>query len=147
MSEYAENAINQLDGQHDKVFKLVLDNRVIKELIIFLNTDDQLGEDGTDSLGASLGVYSFATEVISGGKKKQGDPINLNDTEAFWNSWKVMVQSGNIIIDADPFKEDTNLFDEFGIDVLGLTDENLQILINESLEKYIRWYEDNILPR
>jgi len=29
----------------------------------------------------------------------------------------------------------------------GLTDENLQILINEALEQFINWYRRNVLPR
>ena len=145
-AEYCK-IVQALKGQDDKTFKLVLDNKTIRDLIIFLNTDDQLGNDKTDSLGNSLGVYSFATEQMSGGKKRAGEQINLNDTGEFWDSWKVSVQAGNITIDANPFKEDTNLFDEYGIDVLGLTDENLQVLINEALEKYINWYERNILSR
>jgi hypothetical protein len=146
LSEYATRIKNQ-KGQEDKTFKLVLDNKLIKELIIFLNTDDQLGDDRINSLGEQLGFYSFVTEQLSGGKKKAGEPFNLRDTGDFWESWRVFIGSGNIIIDADPNKEDTNLFDEYGIDVLGLTDMNLQVLIDEALEQYIFWYQRNILPQ
>ena len=62
----------------------------------------------------------------------------------FWDSWKVQVKKALIIIDANPFKEDTNLFDEYGIDVLGLTDNNLQILINEATKLYIQYYRKNL---
>ena len=40
--------------------------------------------------------------------------------------------------------KDTNLFDEYGIDVLGLTDTNLQILINEATKLYIQYYRKNL---
>ena len=141
--KYATDLI-ALKNQEDKIFKLVLDNRFIKELITHLNTDEQLGKDKVDSLGAHLGTYSHATEVISKGQKKAGAFINLNDTGAFWDSWKVQVKKALIEIDANPFKEDTNLFDEYGIDVLGLTDTNLQILINEATKLYIQYYRKNL---
>ena len=149
MNEYAERALSQLEGQHDKVFKLVLDNRFIKELIIALNTDEQLGKEHVDSLNNQLfsNVTNRGTYSIFDKKGRGGKAYTLNDTGAFWDSWKVTVRSGNFTIDADPFKEETNLFDEYGIDILGLTEESLQVLINESLEKYINWFERNILPR
>ena len=146
LAEYAQGLV-KWKGQEDKIFKLVLDNKTIKDLIIFLNTDDQLGEDRINSLGAHLGFYSFATELISNGRKKAGEPFDLNDTGAFWDSWLVFIGASEIIIDANPFKDEDNLFEKYGIDVLGLTDENLQVLINEALEQYIRWYQNNILPR
>ena len=56
----------------------------------------------------------------------------------------LQVKKALINIDANPFKEDTNLFDEYGIDVLGLTDNNLQILINEATKLYIQYYRKNL---
>lgn len=141
--EYA-NKITALKGQEGKIFKLVLDNRFIKELITHLNTNDQLGTERVDSLGAHLGTYSHATEFLSKGRKKAGEYINLRDTGDFWESWKVEVKEALINIDANPFKEDTNLFDEYGLDVLGLTDENLQTLINEATKLYIQYYRKNL---
>jgi hypothetical protein len=143
INEYAKNVIGN-KNQEGKIFKLVLDNRFIKELITHLNTDEQLGKDKVDSLGAHLGTYSNATEVITKGRKKAGSFIDLNDKGDFWDSWKVQVKKALINIDANPFKEDTNLFDEYGIDVLGLTDNNLQILINEATKLYIQYYRKNL---
>lgn len=148
LAEYAKRLI-ALKGQEDVIFKKALDNKAIRDLITFLNTDDQLGDDSIDSLGNKL-FNKFTNRdsyAASDEKGRGGNPYTLNDTGAFWDSWKVAVLSGRIIIDADPFKEDTNLFDEYGVDVLGLTDENLQVLIDESLEFFIRWYERNILPQ
>lgn len=144
--EYAQNLANLKDTE-DKIFKIVLDNRFIKELIKHLNTEEQLRKDRTDSLGARLGVYSFATEFISGGEKKAGEFINLFKTGAFYDSWIVEVREALILINANPLKDGTNLFDEYGIDVLGLTDENLQIIIDHALEFHINYYRRNILPK
>lgn len=141
--EYATRLQN-LKGQEGKIFKLVLDNRFIKDLVTHLNTIEQLQKDRVDSLGAHLGVYSAVTEIITKGRKKAGEFINLDDTGAFYDSWKVQVKEDSIIIDANPFKEDTNLFDEYGLDVLGLTNENLQIFINEAQKLYIQYYRKHL---
>ena len=147
LAEYAQRLVN-LKGQEDSTFKLVLDNEVIKKLIIFLNTDDQLGQDHVDSLGQELfNVFTNRSYYSQNDPKgRAGQPYTLNDTGAFWDSFTVAVQQGRIIIDANPFKDGDNLFDAYGQDVLGLTDENLQILINEALEQFINWYNRNLLP-
>ena len=147
LAEYATRITNQ-KGQEDKTFKLVLDNRLIKELIIFLNTDDQFGIDNVNSLGQKLfnNLTDRSTYSLFDPKGRGGKPYTLRDTGEFWDSFRVAVRAGNIVIDADPFKDDDNLFDIYGQDIVGLTDENLQVLIDEALEKYIQWYEKNILP-
>jgi len=148
LAEYAQRLVN-LKGQEDRTFKLVLDNEVIKKLIIFLNTDDQLGQNHVDSLGQELfNVFTNRSFYSQNDPKgRAGQPYTLNDTGAFWDSFTVAVQQGRIIIDANPFKDGDNLFDAYGQDVLGLTDENLQILINEALEQFINWYNRNLLPQ
>ena len=147
LGDYATRLISQ-KGQDDKTFQLVLDNRLIKELIIFLNTDEQFGVEHVDSLGQKLfnNLTDRSTYSLFDPKGRGGQPYTLNDTGEFWESFRVAVRAGDIVIDADPFKDDDNLFDIYGQDIVGLTDANLQVLINESLEKYIQWYERNILP-
>jgi len=148
LAEYAKRLVN-LKGQEDRTFKLVLDNEIIKKLIIFLNTDKQLEKQHFDSLGNELfNIFtnrSFYSE--NDPKGRGGQPYTLKDTGAFFNSFTVAVQSGRIIIDANPFKDGDNLFDAYGQDIVGLTDENLQILIDEALEQFINWYIRNILPK
>lgn len=139
--KYAKNLQN-IDEQ--RTFKNVLNNRFIIDLITYLNTEEQLGKDRTDSLGRRLGFYSERTQVITKGRKKLGEPFNLNDTGAFWDSWKVEVKKDYIKLDANPFKEDTNLFTKYGIDVLGLTDKNLELLIREAQKLYIEYYRKHL---
>lgn len=148
LAEYAKRLVN-LKGQEDKTFKLVLDNETIKQLIVFLNTDDQLGKEHVDSLGNSLfNVFTNRTYYSQNDPKgRGGQPYTLNDTGAFWDSFTVAVQQGRITIDANPFKDGDNLFDAYGNEIVGLNDENLQTLINEALEQFINWYIKNILPR
>lgn len=147
MADYARRVI-ALKGQQDRMFKLALDTKVIKELIIDLNTEKQL-KQGKDSLGQDLfnkitqrSVYAQSDPLGRGGQ-----PYEVFQTGKYWFSFKVDVGNGVITINSDPQKETGNLFDIYTPKIVGLTDENLQILIDEALKHFIRWYEDNILPR
>lgn len=106
--------------------------------IIGLNTREQLFIDREDSRGRKLaeigGGYSPVTEELSEGIsfnyqgesniKLAGDSPFLYDEGDFYESWTVKPIQGGYEMDADPIKDGTNLFDEWGIDLLGLTDEN-----------------------
>ncbi len=116
------------------IFKIVFGERIITEEIIELNTQEQLFKKGINSYGISLsaigGNYSPYTLLLH--PEKVADRITLNDTGEFYESWRVTVNQSGITIDADPIKTDekgtTNLFQEWGVDVLGLTDESLEKL-------------------
>jgi len=88
-----------------------------RKLIIDLNTIDQLYNEGIDSLGNSLGEYSAYTKSIKGAKGQRTDHITLKDTGEFYNSFRVILSGNKLQIVANPIKEDTNLFREFGIDI------------------------------
>lgn len=135
------NALIRLD--ETKIINDILSNKDFQKFIISLNQNDQLFEEGIDSLGVSLGSYSTAT--IEGtanfeGKKSKGqrfDHITLLDTGEFYKSFKITVTNGGFIMDANPVKEDGNLFDDFGKEIVGLTQENLQIVIDAIREKIL----------
>ena len=92
---------------------------------------DQLFEKGIDGLRRTLGQYAPSTiqfkRTIAGalGRSTRTDHITLKDTGAFHKSIKVKLGSDGLTIDSDPVKEDTNLLDEFGEEILFLTEENL----------------------
>lgn len=148
LAAYAKRLV-ALRGQENTVFKKALDNSLIKDLITDLNTEIQLGEQSTDSLGNKLfnkltqsSVYSDSDPLGRG-----GEPYQVKRTGEYWESFKALIGQGFIIINSDPFKEDDNLFEVYGENLEGLTDASLQTLINVSLERFIRWYEKNILPK
>ena len=129
-----------IDSNVNRLINTLIKKPEFTKLIIELNTIEQLYEEGVDSLGVSLGQYSAATiEGTSSfaGRAERGlrfDHITLFDTGDFYKSWKVDVRSDDdsfFIIDANPIKEDTNLFVEWGVDVLGLTEESMTILNNK----------------
>jgi len=120
-----------------------------KRLVISLNTEgkpsSQLYELGEDSLGKKLrgktilkdGKYTPFTKNKKKEKGQRTDHPTLKDTGGFYASFIVKPYKGGFIIDADATAGDKNLFDELGNDILGLNDENLQIIIN--------FYKDAIL--
>jgi hypothetical protein len=113
----------------------------MEELIIDLN-QDQLYEAGQDSEGKSLGKYSPYTIGI---KQRKGQPTNritLYDTGEFYESFTVKYTGGELVLDANGEKDDTNLFEEYGVDILGLNDRNMSIFIKE-LAKRIIFYLSN----
>lgn len=95
-------------------------------------TQDQLFEKGEDGLGNPLGEYSDFTklfkETIAGqlGRSTRSDHITLKDTGEFYESIKVELTSKGILINSKPQKEDTNLIDEFGKEILFVNEQNLE---------------------
>ena len=121
-----------LDLELNEVAFKIASEKEVKDLVIRLNTQgektSQLFELGEDSLGDNLGSYSPFTVQE---KKKKGQPTNritLKDTGEFYSSFNVVPYRGGFTIKANPIKDDDNLFDDFGTDIIGLNETNLQIL-------------------
>ena len=113
-----------------KVLTILIERPELNGLVISLN-HDQLFRKGVDSKGVTLGVYApFTIER----KVKDGLPsghVTLFQRGRFYKTWTVKVVNGDIIVEADGDKDDKNLMDIYGEDIVGLLDENLQILIDE----------------
>lgn len=111
-------------------------------------TQDQLFEKGEDGLGNPLGEYSDSTkffkENIAGqlGRSTKSDHITLKDTGEFYESVKVVLTRDGIKIVADTQKEDNDLVDEFGKEILFVNEDNLNNFIRphllDDLRKEIR---------
>lgn len=105
--------------------------------IVKLIQEDQLTRKGVDEAGEIIGYYSYFTELITKGRKQEGDHFTLNDTGSFYRSMFVMPFRDSFIIDAD-----SNTFAEmqtqdwYSDGILGLTDENLQKIIDKIGQKY-----------
>ena len=107
----------------------------VKEDILNLIREAQLMAEGVDEDNQIIGTYSYMTELISGGRKQEGDPYNLNDTGEFFRSMYIKVLSDSIIIDANYQKMEDK--DWWSISILGLTQENLQLYAEMVKENYI----------
>lgn len=115
-------ANNILKLDQDEILRKILLDPLTQAYIIDLNTQEQLFEQGIDSLGNSLGEYSDFTVEVKKLKGQRFDHITLRDSGDFYNSFQVNVGKNFFVINADPIKDDTNLFTEFGVDIVGLTD-------------------------
>jgi len=134
---------NALALDENKIINQILSNKSFQEFIIDLNTEGQLFDKGINSLSVSLGNYAATTiEGTSSfrGKKDKGqrfDHVTLHDTGEFYKSFKIVLKKISFEIVANPVKDDSNLFDDWGRDIVGLTEENLQIVRDAVKEKII----------
>jgi len=132
-------AIRKVTGNMQKinaasVLEILIARPEFQGLIIKLNTQEQLFKKGIDSKGVTLGVYSPFTINIKKNERSPSQPTNrvtLKDTGDFYKTWTVTTKNGDIIIEADGDKDDKNLMDVYGEDIVGLIEENLQTLIDE----------------
>ena len=107
----------------------------VKEDILNLIREAQLMAEGVDEDNEIIGTYSYMTELISGGRKQEGDPYNLNDTGEFFRSMYIKVLADSIVIDANYAKMEDQ--DWWSIGILGLTQENLEKYAEMVKENYI----------
>lgn len=128
--------ITNLDGE--EILLRITSQKGFLELIEFLNKK-QL-QEGEDSNSNNIGVYSNFTESINP-KKKAGTPYTLEDTGEFYDSFKVTADGEGVNIDAKRRFENENIFEKYGIDILGLTEENH----NEIIEYIIPFIQEAIL--
>ena len=134
----AFEAIKQLTDRIAKLDEGIILNRfvsipAVQKFILDLNRVDQLFNKGVDSKNKALGIY---TPYTINSKEERGVPvpsdfhITLFDTGEFYSTFVIIPGKDFFEIDANPIREDSNLFEDFGEDILGLNDENLQVLID-----------------
>lgn len=121
---------------HDLINRVLADPD-IEEQILDLNRDTQLFDKGINAEGQVIGLYSLATEKLSGGTKKAGTPYTLKDTGQFYESFKIYLEKMEFYIAANPIKGNDNLFEKYGENILGLTQESKDVLTPILLERLI----------
>ena len=93
-------------------------------------------ENGLNEDGNRIGVYTWYSEELKNGRKKAGEPYNLFDTGDFYKSMVILLGTNYFEIDADPIKENANLFTKYGEGIIGLTEESLEKLREETKRRY-----------
>lgn len=133
---------NVIKLNENKILKQILNSTELQEEIIYLNTIDQLYNKGQDKLGRSLdslgGGYSPYTIQIKQQKGQPIDRVTLKDTGDFYNSWIVVNNDTYIEIIANPMKKGKDINLEWGGYVIGLQPQNMQKIIDEIKDKYIK---------
>ncbi len=121
-------------------------DKEVQNEIIRINTEEQLYEQGVDSLGRQLGDYSIFTVSLKRSEGQRYDHVTLKDTGDFYDSFTVRVTRDGWEQDADDTsKYDEPLFEVWGVDVLGITDENLKYIQRMIIDNYIEYVKRELL--
>ena len=117
-----------------------------KQIIIDLNTKDQLGEEGIDSTDNSLGQYRPLSVQIRLGLGLQVGHIDFKITGEYWGSWEIEVTKNQLIIHVDEnrFSELVNDLG-FSEEHVGLTKRNMAIVQAIIRENYINYVKGQLL--
>ena len=110
------------------VQKIIWDNEAY---IIDMNAEEQLFEQGVNRLGVEISDYAPYSPVTIQIKEAKGQPTNrvtLRDEGDFESSFFLEVGDKQFEIKASDFKTE-DLIKKYGRQILGLTDENIAILI------------------
>lgn len=103
--------------------------------IVDLNAEEQLYEQGINRLGVEIADYAPYSPVTIAIKEAKGQPTNrvtLRDEGDFESSFFLEVGDKQFEIKASDFKTE-DLIRRYGRQILGLTDENIAILIWQNI--------------
>lgn len=126
-----------------QIIRKLLSDRDILDWIEVANRKQLL--KGKNSLDIKLsdigGGYSDVTLSLHPEKKR--DRVNLYDTGEFHESITARYKYTYLELTSDPIKEDengniTNLYDEWGADIIGLNETNFNKLIRTLKDKLLR---------
>jgi hypothetical protein len=115
----------------DNAFKLVFDREDVKDEIIRLVTIEQLYEKGVDETGQSIqpegyAPYTITQKILTG---ERYDHVTLKQTGQFYDSFEVIVTNDELTITANDLKGEKRLFNIYGNEIAGLTDESMESLL------------------
>jgi hypothetical protein len=147
--------MNRIEELQKNIKKLSIDylmerlfaDKNFRNLIVYLNKEEQLFQQGIDGNGNEL-TPEYAPFTISEKQRKgqRFDHVTLKDTGSFYKSFVVSLTAGNeFLIEADTIKEGTDLRDKYGVDILGLSEESLDKLIDEAKRIIIPIIQKEIL--
>lgn len=136
------NAIGELLSRVIAVNKRLTEGVMIREVvedseawIVDMNVEEQLYKRGVDSLNESIMGYRPYTQFTIRIKEQKGQPtdrVTLRDTGDFESSFYVVADNMQFDITASDEKTG-ELIRKYGREIFGLTEENIQRLIEEYL--------------
>lgn len=99
----------------------------------------QLNEESKDIYGDAIGFYSYATEVITKGAKKKGEPFDVKDTGKLLGGLYAKIQNNMIVFGSTDPKVDLIMDSDNWLskDLFGLSDENLNMVIEQKLKPFV----------
>ena len=101
---------------------------------------DTIFKKSEDIQGDPIGFYSRATQEITGGRKKEGDPFDLRESGTFLDSLYAKVQNDSILFDTTDSKKNKVLKNLLSQDIFGLQDDDLNDLLEQKLAPFMVIY-------
>jgi hypothetical protein len=102
--------------------------------------------DSEDIFGEPIGFYSPATESITNGRKKAGDPFTLFDEGDFLGGLFAEVRGQSIHFDTKDPKKNEVLKNTLTSDIFGLQDGDLKKAIDERILPFLLvYYKKNLI--
>jgi hypothetical protein len=132
----------------DKILIQIYAYKKVQNFIVDLNRIDQLFETGTDAKDNFLGYYSESTELVFGGRERNkttSDHITLKDTGAFYKSFFVRIYKDGFTIVANSIKDETDLTEVYGKDIIGLSEKSIYELYKEIKPSIVKFINTAIL--
>jgi hypothetical protein len=143
--------IRTLIRQENLTINKVLADKKLKEFVIFLNTEKQMRRQHIDSKGREItdqftGATTYAELTAKlNPRKVAGTKYTLNDDGIFFNSFEVtQLPEGGYLIKANPNRGDSNLFEKYGENIVGLTDESKEQFNKMFLTEFIKFMRNEI---
>lgn len=90
-------------------------------------------------------AYSDYTIFLKEQKGQPTDRVTLKDKGTFYASHNVLLDGEDFLITAQTLKEDNDLIEVWGEDILMLTDENLNKIIDITRDIAVRWLQEILL--
>ena len=148
LDDIIEN-VKGLDVNQALAFSISKPN--IQFFILELNRRRQLFFQGIDAEGKLLssigGNYTLFTLQQKQGTRpvNAANLINLFDTGDFYDSFRIILQEDGFLIEANTIKEGTDLQDRWGDELLGLTDDSREVLIEKIQPDIVEYLKGAIL--
>jgi hypothetical protein len=129
--------------------KKLTKTRIKNDLYRFIKTLEEelaaynratLFEESEDVKGKPIGFYSPATEIISDGEKKAGEPFTLKDKGDFLDGLFAKVQKDSVFFDTKDSKKKEVLKNLLSEDIFGLQKEDLNKVIDRKLLPFFQNY-------
>ena len=121
---------------------------ITKELFLFIRSiekefldrnKEQIQEDSKDIFGNPIGFYSQATEIITKGSKKAGEPFDGKNTGKWLDAFKMQEVSGVLRFTSTDEKNQLILNSDNWLsdELFGLSDKNLKEVISKLLLPFL----------
>ena len=118
------------------------------EWISILNTENQLWE-GVNAKDVNLerigGYYSPLTVKLKSLQGLPVDRVTLFDTGEFYDSFGEKISRSGFTITADTIKDGEDLRERWGGDLLGLTPDSVQELLDQVKDDLLKWLINDLM--